>query len=401
MSTFMNSPKFYFTSESVTAGHSDKVCDQISDAILDACLEQDPNSRVACETAVKTGFAMVFGEITTAAFVNFDILVRDVIKEIGYDSSEKCFDGNTCAVLSAISTQSADIALGVDKSLEAKKGTDADFSTGAGDQGMMFGFACNETETLMPTPIYLAHRLVEKLEEVRKNGTLPWVYPDGKSQVTVEYSFGKPKRIEAVVISTQHAASMRGKHDEIEAAIRKHVIDPVLPPALVDSELKVFVNPTGEFVIGGPLGDSGLTGRKIIVDTYGGMGRHGGGAFSGKDATKVDRSAAYAARWVAKNIVAAGIADRCEIQLSYAIGVAKPLSINVETFGTGKIADEKIAAIIGENFDLRPGAIIERLGLRRPIFRKTAYWGHFGREDADFTWEKTDMAETLRKAAGL
>ncbi|AOH42473.1 methionine adenosyltransferase [Anaerolineaceae bacterium oral taxon 439] len=401
MSTFMNSPRFYFTSESVTAGHSDKVCDQISDAILDACLEQDPNSRVACETAVKTGFAMVFGEITTAAFVNFDILVRDVIKEIGYDSSEKCFDGNTCAVLSAISTQSADIALGVDKSLEAKKGTDADFSTGAGDQGMMFGFACNETETLMPTPIYLAHRLVEKLEEVRKNGTLPWVYPDGKSQVTVEYSFGKPKRIEAVVISTQHAASMRGKHDEIEAAIRKHVIDPVLPPALVDSELKVFVNPTGEFVIGGPLGDSGLTGRKIIVDTYGGMGRHGGGAFSGKDATKVDRSAAYAARWVAKNIVAAGIADRCEIQLSYAIGVAKPLSINVETFGTGKIADEKIAAIVGENFDLRPGAIIERLGLRRPIFRKTAYWGHFGREDADFTWEKTDMAETLRKAAGL
>ena len=401
MSTFMNSPRFYFTSESVTAGHSDKVCDQISDAILDACLEQDPNSRVACETAVKTGFAMVFGEITTAAFVNFDILVRDVIKEIGYDSSEKCFDGNTCAVLSAISTQSADIALGVDKSLEAKKGTDADFSTGAGDQGMMFGFACNETETLMPTPIYLAHRLVEKLEEVRKNGTLPWVYPDGKSQVTVEYSFGKPKRIEAVVISTQHAASMRGKHDEIEAAIRKHVIDPVLPPALVDSELKVFVNPTGEFVIGGPLGDSGLTGRKIIVDTYGGMGRHGGGAFSGKDATKVDRSAAYAARWVAKNIVAAGIADRCEIQLSYAIGVAKPLSINVETFGTGKIADEKIAAIVGENFDLRPGAIIERLGLRRPIFRKTAYWGHFGREDADFTWEKTEMAETLRKAAGL
>lgn len=401
MSTFMNSPRFYFTSESVTAGHSDKVCDQISDAILDACLEQDPNSRVACETAVKTGFAMVFGEITTAAFVNFDILVRDVIKEIGYDSSEKCFDGNTCAVLSAISTQSADIALGVDQSLEAKKGTDADFSTGAGDQGMMFGFACNETETLMPTPIYLAHRLVEKLEEVRKNGTLPWVYPDGKSQVTVEYSFGKPKRIEAVVISTQHAASMRGKHDEIEAAIRKHVIDPVLPAALVDSELKVFVNPTGEFVIGGPLGDSGLTGRKIIVDTYGGMGRHGGGAFSGKDATKVDRSAAYAARWVAKNIVAAGIADRCEIQLSYAIGVAKPLSINVETFGTGKIADEKIAAIVGENFDLRPGAIIERLGLRRPIFRKTAYWGHFGREDADFTWEKTDMAETLRKAAGL
>ncbi len=265
----------------------------------------------------------------------------------------------------------------------------------------MFGFACNETETLMPMPAYLAHRLVEKLEEVRRNGTLPWVFPDGKSQVTIEYSYGKPKRIDTVVISTQHSASMRGKHDEIEAAIRKYVIDPVLPKEFVDAELKIYVNPTGEFVIGGPLGDSGLTGRKIIVDTYGGMGRHGGGAFSGKDATKVDRSAAYAARWVAKNIVAAGIADRCEIQLSYAIGVARPLSINVETFGTGKIADEKISELIAANFDLRPGAIIERLGLRRPIFRKTSYWGHFGREDADFTWEKTDMAETLRKAAGL
>ena len=404
MSTFMNSEKFFFTSESVTSGHPDKVCDQISDAILDACLERDPMARVACETAVKTGFAMVFGEITTSAFVNFDILVRDVIKEIGYDSSEKCFDGNTCGVFSAISTQSADIALGVDQSLEAKKGSDAKeafLNTGAGDQGMMFGFACNETETLMPMPAYLAHRLVEKLEEVRRNGTLPWVFPDGKSQVTIEYSYGKPKRIDTVVISTQHSASMRGKHDEIEASIRKYVIDPVLPKEFVDAELKIYVNPTGEFVIGGPLGDSGLTGRKIIVDTYGGMGRHGGGAFSGKDATKVDRSAAYAARWVAKNIVAAGIADRCEIQLSYAIGVARPLSINVETFGTGKIADEKISELIAANFDLRPGAIIERLGLRRPIFRKTSYWGHFGREDADFTWEKTDMAETLRKAAGL
>lgn len=404
MSTFMNSERFFFTSESVTSGHPDKVCDQISDAILDACLEKDPMSRVACETAVKTGFAMVFGEITTSAFVNFDILVRDVIKEIGYDSSEKCFDGNTCGVFSAISTQSADIALGVDQSLEVKKGADAKeafLNTGAGDQGMMFGFACNETETLMPMPAYLAHRLVEKLEEVRRNGTLPWVFPDGKSQVTIEYSYGKPKRIDTVVISTQHSASMRGKHDEIEAAIRKYVIDPVLPKEFVDAELKIYVNPTGEFVIGGPLGDSGLTGRKIIVDTYGGMGRHGGGAFSGKDATKVDRSAAYAARWVAKNIVAAGIADRCEIQLSYAIGVARPLSINVETFGTGKIADEKISELIAANFDLRPGAIIERLGLRRPIFRKTSYWGHFGREDADFTWEKTDMAETLRKAAGL
>lgn len=404
MSTFMNSPKFYFTSESVTSGHPDKMCDQISDAILDACLEQDPMARVGCETAVKTGYAMIFGEITTKAFVNFDILVRDVIKEIGYDSSEKCFDGNTCGVFSAISTQSPDIALGVDKSYEAKRGAEAQeafLNTGAGDQGMMFGFACNETPTLMPMPAYLAHRLVEKLEEVRKNGTLDWVYPDGKSQVTIEYAYGKPKRIDTVVISTQHSASMRGRRDEIEAAIKEYVIDPVLPKEYVDDDLKVYVNPTGEFIIGGPQGDAGLTGRKIIVDTYGGMGRHGGGAFSGKDATKVDRSAAYAARWVAKNIVAAGLADRCEIQLSYAIGVAHPLSINVETFGTGKIADEKITDLIEKNFDLRPGAIIERLGLRRPIFRKTSYWGHFGREDEDFTWEKTDMAETLKKAAGL
>ncbi len=403
MSTFINSPKFLFTSESVTEGHPDKLCDQISDAVLDACLAQDPYSRVACEAATKTGYVMIFGEITTKAFVNFDELVRNVVKEIGYDSSEKCFDGNTCGIFSAISTQSPDIALGVDKALEVKKGQqDSEVAdVGAGDQGIMFGYACNETDVLLPLPIYLSHRLVEKLAEVRKNGTLDWVYPDGKSQVTVEYAYGKPKRIDTVVISTQHSASKRNSHDEIEAAIRKYVIDPVLPKELVDENLKVYVNPTGEFIIGGPQGDSGLTGRKIIVDTYGGFGRHGGGCFSGKDSTKVDRSASYAARWVAKNIVAAGLADRVEIQLSYAIGVAQPTSINVETFGTGKISDEKLSEVIDANFDLRPGAIIRDLDLRRPIYQKTAAYGHFGREDADFTWEKTDKAEALRKAAGL
>lgn len=404
MSTFMNSPKFLFTSESVTEGHPDKMCDQISDAVLDACLAQDPYSRVACETATKTGYVMVFGEITTKAFVNFDELVRKIVLSIGYDSSEKCFDGHTCGIISAISTQSPDIALGVDKSLEAKKGELNGSGTedvGAGDQGMMFGYACNETDVLLPLPIYLAHRLTEKLTEVRKSGVLPWVYPDGKSQVTVEYAYGKPRRIDTVVVSTQHSDSMRNRHAEIEAAIKKYVIDPVLPSELVDSDMKVFVNPTGEFIVGGPQGDSGLTGRKIIVDTYGGMGRHGGGCFSGKDCTKVDRSAAYAARWVAKNIVAAGLADRCEIQLSYAIGVSKPISINVETFGTGKISDEKISEIIHSNFDLRPGAIIRDLNLRRPIYQKTASYGHFGREDENFTWEKTNKADTLRKAAGL
>ena len=402
MSTFMNSPKFFFTSESVTEGHPDKICDQISDAVLDACLEQDPYSRVACETATKTGFVLVAGEITTQAFVNFDELVRKVVCEIGYDRGKKGFDGNTCAVMSAICSQSPDIAMGVDAALEKKSGemTDDDIeAVGAGDQGIMFGYACNETATLMPMPIYLAHRLCEQLTKVRKDGTLPWLRPDGKSQVTIEYAYGKPKRVDTVLISTQHAEDIT--QEEIRAAIIKYVIDPVLPKEMVDDQLKIYVNPTGRFVIGGPMGDAGLTGRKIIVDTYGGMGRHGGGAFSGKDCTKVDRSAAYAARWVAKNVVAAGLADRCEVQLSYAIGVAKPLSINVETFGTGKIDEEKIAEIVDTHFDLRPGAIIRDLNLRRPIYRKTAAYGHFGREDADFTWEKTDKAAELKAAAGL
>ena len=400
--TFMNSPKLLFTSESVTEGHPDKICDQVSDAVLDACLEQDPYSRVACETATKTGFIAVLGEITTNAFVNFDELVRKVVKEIGYDHSDKGFDGNTCAVLSAIASQSADIALGVDHALEDKTGemTDKEIEhVGAGDQGMMFGFACNETATLLPMPIYLAHKLARRLSELRKDGTLPWLRPDGKSQVTVEYSFGKPKRIDTVLISTQHAPEL--SHDEIEEAIKKHVIFPTLPADMVDADLKIFVNPTGRFVIGGPMGDAGVTGRKIIVDTYGGMGRHGGGAFSGKDPTKVDRSAAYAARWVAKNVVAAGLAERCEIQVAYAIGVAHPLSINVETFGTGKISDEKISEIISQNFDLRPGAIIRDLKLRQPIYRKTAAYGHFGRDDVQFPWENTERAAALKAAAGL
>jgi len=398
--TFMSSPKLLFTSESVTEGHPDKLCDQIADSVLDACFEQDPQSRVACEVATKTGFVMLLGEITTHAFVNFDDLVRQVVKEIGYDSSEKGFDGNTCGVLSAISCQSSDIDMGVSQSLEAKDGDKDQIDLiGAGDQGMMFGFACNETAQLMPMPIYLAHKLTRKLAEVRKAGTLPWLRPDGKAQVTVEYAFGKPRRIDTVLVSTQH--SLEVSHADIEEGLMEHVIMPSLPSEMVDKNLKTFVNPTGRFVIGGPMGDAGVTGRKIIVDTYGGMGRHGGGAFSGKDPTKVDRSAAYAARWAAKNVVAAGLADRVEIQVAYAIGVAHPLSVNVETFGTGKIPDERISKLILEHFDLRPGAIIRDLDLRRPIYRKTAAYGHFGRDDVQFPWENTEKADALKKAAGL
>ncbi len=400
--SFMDSAKLLFTSESVTEGHPDKLCDQISDAVLDACLEQDPYSRVACETATKTGVVVLLGEITTNAFVNFDDLVRKVVKEIGYDSSEKGFDGNTCAVLSAIASQSPDIAMGVDHAMEDKSGemTDKDIEhLGAGDQGMMFGYACNETETLMPMPIYMAHKLSRRLSELRKDGTLPWLRPDGKSQVTVEYSYGKPKRIDTVLISTQHAPEI--SQNEIMELVCENVIYPTLPAEMVDDKIKLFVNPTGRFVIGGPMGDAGVTGRKIIVDTYGGMGRHGGGAFSGKDPTKVDRSAAYAARWVAKNVVAAGLADRCELQVAYAIGIAHPLSINVETFGTGKISDGKIVDLINKFFDLRPGAIIRDLNLRRPIYRKTAAYGHFGRDDVQFPWENTEKAADMRKAAGI
>jgi S-adenosylmethionine synthetase len=397
--TFMSEPSLMFTSESVTEGHPDKLCDQVSDAVLDACLEQDPFSRVACETATKTGFVLLLGEITTHAFVNFDDLVRKVVREIGYDSSEKGFDANTCAVQVAIASQSADIALGVDHAMEEKAGemTDAQIeAVGAGDQGMMFGFACNETDALMPMPIYLAHNMSRRLAEVRKDGTLPWLRPDGKTQITIEYSHGKPKRLDTVLVSTQHAPEI--SNEEIRASIIKHVIEPVVPDDLRNSDMKIFVNPTGRFVIGGPMGDSGLTGRKIIVDTYGGMGRHGGGAFSGKDPTKVDRSAAYAARWVAKNVVAAGLADRCEIQVAYAIGVARPLSINVETFGTGELPDRQIAELISKHFDLRPGAIIRDLNLRRPIYQKTAAYGHFGRTDIDAPWENANRADTLMKA---
>jgi S-adenosylmethionine synthetase len=399
--TFMQSPKLMFTSESVTEGHPDKMCDQISDAVLDSCLEQDPYSRVACETATKTGYVMLLGEITTQAFVNFDDLVRKVVIEIGYDRAKKGFDGNTCGVLSAIASQSPDIDMGVSKSLEAKEGGDgAELDKiGAGDQGMMFGYACNETPTLMPMPIFMAHKLTRCLSEVRKNGSLNWLRPDGKSQVTVEYAYGKPKRIDTVLISTQHAPDI--SQEDIRKAIIDRVIMPTLPPDMVDDELKIYVNPTGRFVIGGPQGDAGVTGRKIIVDTYGGMGRHGGGAFSGKDPTKVDRSAAYAARWAAKNVVAAGLADRCEIQVAYAIGVSHPLSVNVETFGTGKVADDRIAELILEFFDLRPGAIIRDLDLRRPIYRQTAAYGHFGREDVEFPWERIDKAEAMRQAAGI
>jgi S-adenosylmethionine synthetase len=403
MSTFMTSSNLLFTSESVTEGHPDKMCDQISDAVLDAHFAQDSMARVACETAVKTGFVMLLGEITSKAIVNYDALVRNVVNEIGFDDALKGFDGNTCGVQIAVAQQSPDIAMGVDKALEAKEGSmhaeAAIEAVGAGDQGMMFGFACDETPTLMPMPIYMAHRLARRLSEVRKNSILPWLRPDGKTQVTVEYAFGKPKRIHTVLISTQHAPEI--EQNEIREELIENVIMPVLPREMVDSKLRIFTNPTGRFVVGGPLGDAGLTGRKIIVDTYGGMGRHGGGAFSGKDCTKVDRSAAYAARWVAKNVVAAGLAARCEIQVAYAIGVARPLSINVETFGTGKISDEKIALLVNEHFDLRPGAIIRDLNLRRPIYRQTAAYGHFGRDDIQLPWEDTSRAAVLSNAAGI
>ncbi|MEM7539439.1 MAG: methionine adenosyltransferase [Chloroflexota bacterium] len=402
MSTFMTSPSLLFTSESVSEGHPDKMCDQISDAVLDAIFAQDPHARVACETAIKTGFVMLLGEITTSAVVNYDELVRGVVNDIGFDHSDKGFDGNTCGVQVAIAAQSADIAMGVDKAQEAKAGemTEEEIeAVGAGDQGMMFGYACNETDTLMPMPIFYSHKLVRRMAELRKDGTLPWLRPDSKSQVTIEYSYGKPKRVHTVLISTQHAPEI--SQEDIRSQLIEHVIMPTLPADMVDDELLIYTNPTGRFVVGGPMGDAGLTGRKIIVDTYGGMGRHGGGAFSGKDCTKVDRSAAYAARWVAKNVVAAGLADRCEIQVAYAIGVARPLSINVETFGTGIIADEKIAELIDAEFDLRPGAIISDLGLRRPIYRQTAAYGHFGRDDVDLPWENTDRTEALKAAAGI
>ncbi len=389
--------KHLFTSESVTEGHPDKVCDAISDAILDACMAQDPMSRVACETACCTGFVLITGEITTNAYVDMQKVVRDTVKEIGYTKSEYGFDGNTCAVLVAIDEQSADIAMGVDKALEAKKGDlKDDLDTGAGDQGMMFGYATNETDEYMPYPISLAHKLALQLTKVRKDGTLKYLRPDGKSQVSVEYDEnGKPIRLEAVVLSTQHDDDVT--QEQIHEDIKKYVFDPVLPKELIDDNTKFFINPTGRFVIGGPHGDAGLTGRKIIVDTYGGYARHGGGAFSGKDCTKVDRSAAYAARYVAKNIVAAGLADKCEIQLSYAIGVAQPTSIMVDTFGTGKISDDKLVSIVRENFDLRPAGIIKMLDLRRPIYRQTAAYGHFGRNDLNLPWEALDKVDALKK----
>ena len=388
-----------FTSESVTEGHPDKICDQVSDAILDALYEQDPYSRVACETLTNTGFVMVMGEITTKANIDIPQIVRNTVTTIGYDSSEKGFDGNTCAVMVALDKQSADIAMGVDKALEAKNGEEDDAAIdaiGAGDQGMMFGYATNETEEYMPYSAALAQKLARQLTKVRKDGTLSYLRPDGKTQVTVEYDEnGKPIKLDAIVVSSQHAPEVT--QEQIHEDIKKYVIDEVVDTSMVDENTKIFINPTGRFVIGGPNGDSGLTGRKIIVDTYGGVARHGGGAFSGKDCTKVDRSAAYAARYVAKNIVAAGLADRCEIQLSYAIGVAHPTSIMVETFGTGKLSEEKLVEIIRENFDLRPAGIIKMLDLRRPIYKQTAAYGHFGRTDLNLPWEKTDKVEVLKK----
>ena len=400
--TFMTSPQYFFTSESVTEGHPDKMCDQISDAVLDAIIADDPGARVACEVGVTTGLVMVMGEITTSTYVDIGNLAREVVCDIGYTRAKFGFDYATCAVIVSIKEQSSDIALGVDQALEAKSGEMSDDeieAIGAGDQGMMIGFACNETPELMPMPIVLAHQLCRRLANVRKSGNLPYLRPDGKSQVTIEYEYGVPKRVDTVVISTQHSPDVA--QTKIRADMIERVIKFVIPNGMLDDETRIYVNPTGRFVTGGPLGDAGVTGRKIIVDTYGGVARHGGGAFSGKDPTKVDRSATYMARYVAKNIVAAGIADRFELQVSYAIGVARPLSLAVETFGTGKVSDEKIVELIDAHFDLRPAAIIRDLDLRRPIYRATAAYGHFGRDDIDAPWERTDKAKALREAAGL
>jgi S-adenosylmethionine synthetase len=400
--TFITSPQFFFTSESVTEGHPDKICDQISDAVLDAIIADDPDARVACECAVTTGLVLVMGEITTSTYVDLNALVRNVIWDIGYTRAKFGFDGETCGVMVSIKEQSADIALGVDKALEAKRGemTEEQIEAiGAGDQGMMVGFACTETPELMPLPIMLAHNLCRRLTQVRKEGTLPYLRPDGKSQVTVEYEYGKPKRVDTIVLSAQHSPDVG--QDKIRADLIGRIIKYVVPNGMMDEETKIYVNPTGRFVLGGPKGDSGVTGRKIMVDTYGGMASHGGGCFSGKDPTKVDRSGAYYARYVAKNVVAAGLADRIELQVSYAIGVARPLSLAIETFGTGKVPDEQILALINKHFDFRPAAIIHDLDLRRPIYQDTAAYGHFGRDDIDAPWERTDKANILREDAGV
>jgi len=400
--TFMTSPQYFFTSESVTEGHPDKICDQISDAVLDAIVADDPDARVACDVSVTTGLVIVMGEITTSTYVDIGKLVRYVVRDIGYTRAKYGFDADTCGVIVSIKEQSADIALGVDRALEAKTGemSEADIEAiGAGDQGMMVGFACNETPELMPLSIMLAHKLCKRLAEVRKNKTLPYLRPDGKSQVTVEYEYGRPKRVDTIVVSTQHSPNVI--QEQIREDVIAHVVRHVVPADMLDDKTKIYVNPTGRFVTGGPLGDSGLTGRKIIVDTYGGVARHGGGCFSGKDPTKVDRSASYMTRYIAKNLVAAGIADRLELQVSYAIGVARPLSLSVETFGTAKISDDRIVELIEEHFDMRPAAIIRDLDLRRPIYRKAAAYGHFGRDDINAPWERTDKAEILRQAAGL
>ena len=397
----MTAPQIFFTSESVTEGHPDKICDQISDAILDAILADDPYARVACETAATTGLVTVIGEITTKTFVDFPTVIRNTVKSIGYTDARYGFDYETCGVIVSIKEQSPDIAQGVDEALEHREGTELDEAAliGAGDQGMMIGFACNETPEYMPLTISLAHRLARRLAQVRKDGTLAYLRPDGKTQVTVEYSHGQPKRVDTVVVAAQHDPYV--EREQVAKDVRKYVVEPIIPRELLDERTRYFINPTGRFVIGGPMGDAGLTGRKIIVDTYGGMARHGGGAFSGKDPTKVDRSAAYAARYVAKNIVAAGLADRFEIQLSYAIGVAEPLSIMVETFGTGKVSDDLILRLVHEHFDLRPAAIIRHLDLRRPIYRQVAAYGHFGRDELDVPWERLDKVEALAQAAGL